>query len=139
MEEGVSSFSIMVDDSSRYMWLTLLSSKAEAAAAIKFFKVRVKSESWKKLKVLQTDHGGEFTSVEFAQYCADKGVGRHLTTPYSSQQNGVVEHRNQTIVGMARSMLKAKGMPATFWGEVVTTTICITNRSDKKSQRDHTL
>jgi transposase InsO family protein len=49
-------------------------------------------------------------------YCANKGVVRHLTTPYSSQQNGVVERRNQTIVGMARSMLKSKKMPAAFWG-----------------------
>jgi transposase InsO family protein len=49
-------------------------------------------------------------------YCANKGVVRHLTAPYSSQQNGVVERRNQTIVGMARSMLKSKKMPAAFWG-----------------------
>jgi hypothetical protein len=41
--------------------------------------------------------------VEFATYCANKRVVRHLTAPYSPQQNGVVEHRNQTIVGMARS------------------------------------
>jgi hypothetical protein len=30
-------------------------------------------------------------------------------TPYSPQQNGVVEHRNSTVVGVARSMLKARG------------------------------
>ena len=66
------------------MWLTLLSSKAEVVEAIKRFKARVESESGKKLKVLRTDRGGEFTSVEFAQYCADEGVGRHLTASYSS-------------------------------------------------------
>jgi transposase InsO family protein len=58
--------------------------------------------------VLQTDRGGKFTSVEFATYCADKGVVRHLSAPYLPQQNGVVERRNQTIVGMARGMLKGK-------------------------------
>jgi hypothetical protein len=29
---------------------------------------------------------------------------------YTSQQNGVVERRNQTVVGMAKSMLMDKGM-----------------------------
>jgi len=56
------------------MWLQLLTSKDEAATAIKKFKMRAEAESGKKLHVLRTDHGGEFTSVEFTAYCADQGV-----------------------------------------------------------------
>ena len=56
--------------------------------------------------------------VEFAAYCTDQGVGQHHTAQYSPQQNGMVERQNQTVVGMARSMMKAKGMPVRFWGEV---------------------
>ena len=82
------------------------------AEAIKKFKARVEAESDKKLCVLRTDRGGEFTSVEFAAYYVDQGVVQHHTAPYSPQQNDVVERRNQTVVGMARSMMKAKGMPA---------------------------
>jgi transposase InsO family protein len=63
----------------------------------------MEAKTGKKLKVLRTDRGGEFTSVEFAQYYAGEGVGRHLTAPFSPQQNGVVERRNQTIMGMAMS------------------------------------
>jgi len=111
------------------MWLHLLSSKDEAPAAIKEFQAQVETEMGKKLCVLRTDHGGEFTSVEFALYCAGQGVERHLTAPYSPQQNGVVERRNQMVVGMARSMLKAKRMPAAFWGEAV----FILNRTPTKS------
>ena len=98
------------------MWLQLLTSKDKAAAAIKKFKTHTEAESGKKLHVLRTDRGGEFTSVEFTAYCADQGVEQHHTAPYLPQQNGVVERRNQTVVGMARSMMKAKGMPARFWG-----------------------
>ena len=76
--------------------------------------MRVEEESGKKLRVLRTDRGGEFTSMEFVAYCMDQGVVRHHTVPYSSQQNGVVEQRNQTVVGMARSMMMAKSMPARF-------------------------
>jgi transposase InsO family protein len=108
-------FLLMVDDCSRYMWLRLITSKDEASAAIKQFQARAEAESGKKLRVLRTDRGGEFTSVEFATYCANKGVVRHLTASYSPQQNSVVERRNQTIVGMARSMLKSKKITTTFW------------------------
>ena len=89
------------------MWLQLLTSKGEAAEAIKRFKARAEAESGKKLRVMRIDHGDEFTSVEFVAYYADQGVVRHHTAPYTPQQNGVVERRNQTVVGMARSMMKA--------------------------------
>ena len=94
-------FLLLVVDYSRYTWLQILTSKDEAAAAIKKFKMRAEAESGKKLRMLRTDRGSEFTSVGFAAYCMDQGVGQHHTAPYSPQQNGVVERRNQTVVGMA--------------------------------------
>ena len=103
-----------MDDYSRYMWLQLLMSKDEVAKAIKKSKARAEAESGKKLCVLRTDRGDKFTSVEFAAYCTDQGVVRHHTVPYSPQQNGMVERRNQTVVGMARSMMKAKKMSPEF-------------------------
>ena len=87
-------FLLLVDDYSRYMWLQLLTSKDEAAAAIKKFKTRAEAESGKKLHVLRTNRGGEFTSVEFTAYYVDQGVGQHHTAPYSPQQNGMVERQN---------------------------------------------
>jgi transposase InsO family protein len=53
-------------------------------------------------------------TAEFASYCADEGVQRHYSAPYSPQQNDIVERRNQTVVGMARALLKQRGMPAVF-------------------------
>ena len=72
-----------MDDCSRYIWLQLLTSKDEAAEAIKKFKACEEAESGKKLRVLRTDRGSEFTSVEFATYCVDQGVVQHHTTLYS--------------------------------------------------------
>jgi hypothetical protein len=86
-----------------------------------------------KLKALRTDRGGEFTSNEFRNYYEMLGIKRYLTTPYSPQQNRVVERRNQTVVGMARSLLKSMGVPAEFWGEAVSTTVYLLNRAPTKS------
>jgi len=72
-------FLLLVDDCRRYMWLHLLSSKDEAPAVIKEFQAQVETETGKKLRVLRTDRGGEFTSIEFGLYCVGQGLERHLT------------------------------------------------------------
>jgi ribosomal protein S24E len=46
----------------------------------------------------------------FGDYSAKHSIQRHLTVSYTLQQNSVVERHNQTVFGMAKSMLKAKGM-----------------------------
>lgn len=84
--DGRHFFPLLIDDSSQYMWLKLLSSKDTAATAIQHFKVHIEGEIGKKLKVLWTNCGREFTSINFTQYCIEKDIGRHLTASYSPQQ-----------------------------------------------------
>jgi transposase InsO family protein len=112
--EGRRYFLLLVDDLSRYMWVVVLGSKGEAANAIRYVQAAAEAECGRKLRVLRTDNGGEFTAAKFTSYCADEGVQRHYSTPYNPQQNDVVERRNQTVVGMARALLKQRGMPVVF-------------------------
>lgn len=120
-------FFLLVDDCSRYMWAYMLKSKDEAFEAFKRFKKLVENDSESKLKVFRTDRGGEFCSNNFKDYCEETGIRRHYTTPYSPQQNGVVERRNRTVVAMARSFLKRMKMPSNFWGEAVRHSVYILN------------
>lgn len=126
-------FLLLVDDFSRYMWLLLLRTKDQAAQAIIDVQARAEVESARKLNTLRTDHGGEFIAQAFAKHCAQQGVQRHLTVPYTPQQNGVVERRNQTVMVMARSMMKAKSLPGWFWREAVNTAVFILNRAPTRS------
>jgi transposase InsO family protein len=64
--EGRRYFLLLIDDLSRYMWVVVLGSKGEAADAIKRAQAAAKVECGRKLRVLRTDNGGEFTAVEFA-------------------------------------------------------------------------
>jgi transposase InsO family protein len=105
-------FLLLVDDFSRFMWIYLLRSKDEAETAIRRFQASAEVESKHTLRVLRTDRGGEFTATRFMDWCAELGIKRHLTAPYSPQQNGVVKRRNQTVVGTARCMLKGMGVRA---------------------------
>jgi transposase InsO family protein len=103
------------------MWVVFLGSKGEAVNAIKCEQAAAEAECGRKIRVLLTNNGGEFTAAVFASYCTNEGVQHHYSASYSPQQNGVVERRNQTVVGMARALLKQRGMPAVFWGEAVST------------------
>jgi hypothetical protein len=124
---------LLVDDLSRYMWVAVIPSKDRAVGAIKDIHARVEGESGLKLKALRTGRRGEFTAIEFTDYCAVEGVNHQHTTPYSPQLNSVVKHRNGMVVAIARSMLKAKGLPGWFWGEVVNAVVYVLNRCSTKS------
>jgi transposase InsO family protein len=109
-------FFLLVDDLSRYMWVSLMSSKDQSMASFVAFKSRTEAESGRKLGTLCTDHGGEFTARAFIDHYKEEGIQHHLTAPYTPEQNGVVERHNQTVMGMARSMLKAMVVPGWFGG-----------------------
>jgi transposase InsO family protein len=111
------------------MWLVLLSTNDEATSAFKTFQVRVEAEVGRKLGMLRTDCGGEFTVCDVLDHCIEHDIQRHLIAPYMSKQNGVVERRNQSVMGMARSMLKAMSMPSWLWGEAIAMAMFILNRS----------
>jgi transposase InsO family protein len=70
----------------------------------------VENQTGRKIKVLRSDDGGEYTSTEFRDFYTQEGIRRQLTVPYSPQQNGVAERKNRVIVGAARSMLHDQGL-----------------------------
>ena len=78
--------------------------------------------------MIRTNRGGEFVSNEFQSYCETNGITRQLTAPYSPQQNGVVERRNRTLLGMTRSILNHMHLPNYLWGEAVRHVTYIINR-----------
>jgi transposase InsO family protein len=83
----------------------------------------------RSIKCLRTDNGGEFTSMEFENYCKEFGIDRQKTTSYTPQQNGVVKRINMTPLERARSMLSNANLQQEIWAEVVTTTCYLVNRS----------
>ena len=71
-------------------------------------------------------------SDAFLAFCKERGIQRQLTIAHTPQQNGVAERKNRSIVEMARSMLKGKGLPNSFWAEAVNTAVYILNCSATK-------
>ena len=80
---GKQYFLLLVDDKSRYMWVSLLVAKSDTLAAVKKFEAKVEVEKGRRLRVLRTDNGGEFTSVAFEEYCVEHDVERQHMAPYT--------------------------------------------------------
>jgi hypothetical protein len=76
-------FILLVNDLSRYMWISLMGSKDQDLASFMAFKSRAKAKSKKKVGTLCTYHGGEFTKRTFVEHCMNEGIRGHLTAPYT--------------------------------------------------------
>lgn len=127
---------VLIDDFSRYMWIALLKEKSEAFTKFKTFKTLVEQETKMQIQKFRTDRGGEFVSREFNTYCSESGIRRHLTAPYSPQQNGVVERRNRTLMEMTRSIMKHMSVPNYLWGEAVRHSTYLLNRIATRVVKD---
>ena len=64
------------------------------------FKALVENASGRKIKYLRYDNGGEYINSEFPKICADSGIQIQHSIPYTPQQNGVAERKNQALKKM---------------------------------------
>ena len=70
-----------IDDFSHKTWIYLLKGKSEVFSKFKEYKALVEKQTDKKIKTLQSDNGGEFTSDIFKEICRDSWIKRELSTP----------------------------------------------------------
>jgi transposase InsO family protein len=80
------------------------------------------------LKAIHSDNGNEFRNVSFDGFCLEHGIEQQFSTPRFSQQNGVVERKNCTLVEMARTMLDEHGTPRRFWADAISTACYVSNQ-----------
>jgi hypothetical protein len=105
-----------------------LKSKDEVFGKFKEFKALIGNFSKKKIKILRSDNGGEYTSKEFVNFCKDVGIKRKLTTPYNPQQNGVEERKNKTIMETVKTMIRNQDLPMHLWTEAIRTSVYVENK-----------
>ncbi|WVZ10601.1 hypothetical protein V8G54_015131 [Vigna mungo] len=129
---------IFIDDMTRMCWLYFMKFKYEVADIFWKFKTLVENQSKCKMQMIKSDNGTEYTSKKFNKFYEDTGVEHQLTTPYSPQQNGTAERKNQTIMEMARCLLHDKVLPKKFWAEAVNTAVFLLNRLPTKALQQRT-
>jgi hypothetical protein len=72
-------------------------------------------------------------SRPFARFLQENSTVAQYSTPDESQQNGVAERRNRTLMDMVRSMISYSTLSMSLWMEALKTVIYILYRVPSKS------
>jgi hypothetical protein len=81
-----------------------------------------------RIKKIRSDNGTEFKNSQIEGFLEDGGIKHEFSSPYTPQQNGVVERKNRTLLDMARTMLDEYKTPDWFWAEAINTACYSINR-----------
>ncbi|KAH9726277.1 Integrase catalytic domain-containing protein [Citrus sinensis] len=109
-------FVTFVDDFSRRVWVYTMRAKDEVLEIFVKWKKLVETQTRRKIKVLRSDNGGEYTSNPFLQVYQNEGIKRYFTVRHTPQQNGVVERMNRTLLEKVRyyDSLRIFGCPTYY-------------------------
>nr|GEX82679.1 hypothetical protein [Tanacetum cinerariifolium] len=122
-------FEIVCDDYSRYTWVHFLRTKDETPKVIKNFLKKIYVRLQAPVIIVHTDNRTEFKNHVLKEYFDSVGITHETSAAKNPQQNGVVEHRNRTLVEAARTMLIFSHAPLFLWAEAIATACYTQNRS----------
>ncbi|GJY51868.1 retrovirus-related pol polyprotein from transposon TNT 1-94 [Tanacetum coccineum] len=110
---------VVVDKYSRYTWVYFLRKKSQAPEMIMSFIRMVENQNDVKVKQIRTDNGTEFRNHELKSFRDKKGISQNFSYPYITEQNGVAERKNRTLIEAARTMLNGSVLSKQFWNDAV--------------------
>jgi transposase InsO family protein len=120
---------LFIDAHSRKTWIYFLKTKDGVLARFQEFKAQVENLTGRRIKVLRSDNGGEYTSRDFSYFCIEAGIKREYTVPHNPQQNGVAERKNITVIEATKEMIHDHNLPMILWAEASMTTVYVQNMS----------
>jgi hypothetical protein len=89
---------------------------------------RAQNEFGLRIKKIRSDNGTEFKNSQIEGFLEEEGIKHEFSSPYTPQQNGVVDRKNGTLLDMTRTMLDEYKTSDRFWAEAVNTACYTINR-----------
>ncbi|KAJ0879369.1 putative RNA-directed DNA polymerase [Helianthus annuus] len=105
---------VVIDDYSRFLWVSFLKSKDETYDSLMALFKKVENLYQRRIKRLRSDNGIEFKNNKKEEFCEERGILHEFSAPYTPQQNGVAERKNRTLIETARTMLADSKLPINF-------------------------
>jgi hypothetical protein len=112
---------VIVDDYSPFTWVFFLQEKSQTQETLKGFLRRAQNEFGLRTKKIRSDNGTKFKNSQIEGFLEEEGIKHKFSSPYTPQQNGLVERKNRTLLDMARTMLDEYKTPDRFWAEAINT------------------
>jgi transposase InsO family protein len=119
---------VIVEDYSRFTWVFFLQEKSQTQETLKRFLRQAQNEFGLRIKKIRSDNGTEFKNSQIEGFLEEEGIKHEFSSPYTPQQNGVVERKNRTLLDMPRTMLDEYKTLDRFWAEAINTTCYSINR-----------
>jgi transposase InsO family protein len=136
--DGYLYYVLFIDDHSQKTWIYFLKTKDGVLARFQEFKAQVENLTKRRIKVLRSDNGGEYSSRDFSDFCIEAGIKREYTVPYNPQQNGIAERKNKTIIEATKVMIHDDNLPMILWAEASMTTMYVQNKSSHQILKNMT-
>ena len=67
---------------------------------------------------LRSDHGTEYKTRAFKEYCKRTGVNQQFTSLYTPQQNEMLKTAGKTVMDTTKCFLAETGLPKRVYGEL---------------------
>jgi len=117
---------VIVDNFTSYAWIGLIKTKDQT---LDFFATWYDefADPNQRILNLRSDRGGEFVNHAFNEFLKSKGIKHQQTAPNTPQQNGCVEHMNQTLTDKAEAMRLDAGCPKSWWEFLFRTAVHVYN------------
>jgi transposase InsO family protein len=125
---GSKYYLVIVDDYSRFTWVFFLQEKSQTQETLKRFLRRAQNEFGLRIKKIRSDNGMEFKNSQIEGFLEEEDIKLEFSSPYTPQQNGVVERKNRTLLDMARTMLDEYKTPDRIWAKTIITACYSINR-----------
>jgi hypothetical protein len=95
---------------------------------LKGFLRQAQNEFGLRIRKIRSDNKTEFKNSQIEGFLEEEGIKHEFSSPYTSQQNGVVERKNKTLLDMVRTMLDEYKTLDRFWVEAINTACYSINR-----------
>jgi hypothetical protein len=119
---------VILDDYSRFTWVFFLQEKSQTQDTLKGFLRWAQNEFGFRINKIRSDNGTEFKNSQIEGFLEDEGIKHEFSSPYTPQQNSVVEKKNRTLLDMVRTMLDEYKTLDRFWAEAINTASYSINR-----------
>lgn len=113
-----------IDEWSRFAILFFLATRDKETVNEKWltYKAYAQRLHQRKIKELRCDRGGEYINEELLTDTKKDGITVSVTQAYSSEQNGIAERYNRTLMNGTRAQQHHSDIPLPVWGEICAAT-----------------
>jgi hypothetical protein len=113
-------FMVLIDASTRWSHVCLLSTRNHAFAKIMTQVIRLKAHYPEhQIQKIRLDNVAEFSSKAFNDYSMAQGIHIEHYVPYVHTQNGLAKSLIKRIKLIARPLLRECNLPTSCWGHAV--------------------